>query len=43
MKLKLPFIGEIEIRKETDEERKARVEKEFRDKWLRAAERLAKK
>lgn len=35
LKLWLPIIGvfEVELRKETDEERKARVEKEFREKW----------
>ena len=33
MKLKLPFGLEIELRRETEDERKARVEKEFREWW----------
>lgn len=37
LRLWLPFIGwfEIELRPETDDERKERAEKEFREKWLR--------
>ena len=33
MKIKLPGGLEIELRKETDEERKERVERRFREWW----------
>ena len=33
MKIKLPFGLEIELRRETEDERKARIEKEFREWW----------
>ena len=33
MKIKLPGGIEIELRKETDEERKERVERRFREWW----------
>ena len=35
LRLWLPFIGwiEFELRRESDDERKARVEKEFRERW----------
>lgn len=33
MKIKLPGGVEIELRRETEDERKARVEKEFREWW----------
>lgn len=33
MKITLPWIGTIELRRETDEERRERIEKEFRERF----------
>jgi hypothetical protein len=41
MKIKLPGGIEIELRKETDEERKERVERRFREWWDKGTKKYA--